>query len=755
MSLVRSTDIAMDRPASLPHDVEQALVEQRMALDHAGVGIALVRQRQVVSCNQRFADIFDHADAAAMVGVSTVTLYIDEADYHDLGVAAYPVMAGGQPYRAEHLMVRRGGVPFWAHLTGTLIDPADTQRGSVWIVEDIDEQRRASAALAEVREQYQIILDNAMVGIVVLRDRRVTHCNRAFEQLFGWGPGELDGRLSREWYLTDEEWEEGGRRCYEPFKRGEAFVGEMVLRHRDGHPIVCEVRSKAVDSSRLELGSIWITMDITARKRAEQALREAQTDLERQVRERTEQLHRTVKALEQKVQEQEAADARIQRLAHYDALTGLPNRSLLEDRCRHLIHAAERHGQSVAVMFIDLDHFKTVNDSLGHRVGDAVLVALAQRLRQEVRAQDTVARLGGDEFVLLLPETDADGAACVAQKIVAAAQEPFQAYGHELTVTPSVGIALYPRDGVDLDALARAADVAMYRAKEDGRNTWRFFTAELQAHSDRALMVSNALRRALERDQFSLAFQPQMDLDSGRIVGAEALLRWQHPDLGWVSPAEFIPIAESNGLILPIGEWVLDQAARQIAAWDRAGLAPITLAVNVSSVQLRQADLPLQVRRALERSGVGLDRLEVELTEGAAMRDPQGATAVMNALYEQGTELSMDDFGTGYSSLAYLKRFPIAKLKIDRSFVRDVMTDPGDRAIVHAIISMASSLGMRTVAEGVETQEQLDFLRERGCHAMQGYLLSRPLAAPQFEAFLRDRAEAQAPAQVGWNASRT
>ena len=425
MALARTPARATHRPASLPHDVEQALVEQRMALDHAGVGIALVRQRRVVSCNQRFAEIFDHADAAAMVGVSTVTMYVDDADYHDLGVAAYPVMASGQPYRAEHLMVRRGGVPFWAHLTGTLIDPSDTLRGSVWIVEDIDEQRRAREALAEVREQHQIILDNAMVGIVVLRERRVTHCNRAFEQLFGWGPGELTGRLSREWYLTDEEWEEGGRRCYEPFKRGEAFVGEMVLRHRDGHPIVCEVRSKAIDPNRLELGSIWITMDITARKRAEDGLREAQADLERQVRERTEQLHRTVKALEQKVREQEAADARIQRLAHYDALTGLPNRSLLEDRCRHLIHAAGRHGQSVAVMFIDLDHFKTVNDSLGHRVGDAVLVSLAQRLRKEVRAQDTVARLGGDEFVLLLPETDADGAACVAQKIVAAAQEPF------------------------------------------------------------------------------------------------------------------------------------------------------------------------------------------------------------------------------------------------------------------------------------------------------------------------------------------
>jgi EAL domain-containing protein (putative c-di-GMP-specific phosphodiesterase class I) len=366
-----------------------------------------------------------------------------------------------------------------------------------------------------------------------------------------------------------------------------------------------------------------------------------------------------------------------------------------------------------------------------------------------VRTEDTVSRLGGDEFVLLLPDTDAEGAAAVARKVLAVAQVPFNVEGHELTITPSAGIALAPRDGSDLEALSRAADTAMYRAKAGGRNTWRFYTAELQAQSDRALLLSNALRRAIERDQLSLVYQPQMELAQwphGRIVGAEALLRWQHPELGAVSPAEFIPLAESTGLILPIGQWVLEQAARQIAAWDRDGLPALTVAVNVSSVQLRQSDFPALVRRTVDAAGIGIERLEVELTEGAAMQDPQAAIAMMNTLYESGTELSIDDFGTGYSSLAYLKNFPVGKLKIDRSFVRDIGSDIGDRTIVEAIIRMAASLGMRTVAEGVETEEQLTLLRERGCHSMQGWLLSKPLAAPDFARFVGERtAPARAP----------
>jgi diguanylate cyclase (GGDEF)-like protein/PAS domain S-box-containing protein len=734
----RDSSLAPLLPGEPPAGAPDAL----SVIEQAGLGICLIQGRRVVSCNQRFADLYGFEQPDEAVGVYTRELYGNADDFHALGGVAYQVMAQGEPYRIELPQRRRNGNLFWARLTGTLLDPDDASRGAVWVIDDIDARKSAERALATVREQHQLILDNVLVGVVFLRERRVTQCNRAFEQLLGWRPGELDGRSSREWYFSDEAWAQAGVRCYGPFSQGRAFESEMTLRHRDGHAIECEVRAQAIDPRQPEAGSIWITLDITARKTAEQALRDTQADLERQVRDRTEDLKATVLALEQKVQEQNAAEARIQRLAHYDALTGLPNRTLLADRAHQALTAAQRSARSVAVMFLDLDHFKAVNDSLGHRVGDAVLVELAQRLRRVVRARDTVSRLGGDEFVLLLPETDAKGAAELAQRVIAAAQVPFNVEGHELTITPSAGIAVSPGDGIDLEALSRAADTAMYRAKAEGRNTWRFYTTELQAQSDRALLLSNALRRAIERNQLSLVYQPQLRLEDGLggpIAGAEALLRWQHPELGAVSPVEFIPLAESTGLILPIGQWVLHQVAQQMAAWDRDGLPPLKVAVNVSSVQLRQADLPSLVRRTVESAGVGMERLEVELTEGAAMQDPQGAITVMNALYEQGTELSIDDFGTGYSSLAYLKNFPVGKLKIDRSFVRDIESDAGDRAIVEAIIRMATSLGMLTVAEGVETEAQLAFLRERGCFGMQGWLLSKPLTAPDFARFVRAR----------------
>ncbi len=708
-------------------------------LEALGMGIVLVRRRRVESCNQRFAEMYGYHDPSAVQGLYTREFYANADDFNALGGLAYPVMSRGEPYRIELPQRRANGEQFWARLTGTLLDASEPALGAVWVVEDIDAHKTAEAALATVREQHALILDNVLVGVVFVRDHCVTQCNRAFEQLLGWAPGELDGCSSREWYFSDADWHAASERCHEPFSQGRAFEGEMTLRHRRGHAVECEVRAKALDPRRPEAGAIWITLDITARKAAERALRETQASLERQVRERTEALKRTVKALQLKVSEQKQAEARIQRLAHYDPLTGLPNRALLEDRARGVLAATRRSQRPAALIFLDLDHFKAVNDSLGHRVGDAVLVELAQRLLGAVRAQDTVARLGGDEFVLLLPDTDAAGAATLATKLIAVAQVPFNADGHELTVTPSAGIALAPRDGLDLDALSRAADAAMYRAKAEGRNTWRFYTAELQAQSDRTLLVSNALRRAVERRQLSLVYQPQLELESGRIIGAEALLRWNHPQLGPVSPAEFIPVAEASGLILAIGHWVLGEATRQLAAWDREGLPPLKLAVNVSSVQLRQPDLPAIVKRTVQDAGLGMHRLELELTEGAAMQDPQGAISILNALYENGTELSIDDFGTGYSSLAYLKNFPVGKLKIDRSFVRDIETDPGDRAIVEAIIRMATSLGMLTVAEGVETEAQLAYLRERGCYGMQGWLLAQPLAADDFARFVRER----------------
>ena len=442
--------------------------------------------------------------------------------------------------------------------------------------------------------------------------------------------------------------------------------------------------------------------------------------------------------LSRDITQNKQAEAQIRLLAHYDALTGLPNRALLAARCKQALSLAQRNHTSLAIMFLDLDHFKNINDALGHQVGDELLVALANRLNATVREQDTVSRLGGDEFILVCPDTNAAGAAHLADKLLSSALRPFELGHHELVVTPSIGIALYPDDGADFETLSRCADAAMYKAKQDGRNSYRFFTAAMQARSDRTLMLENALRRALERGQMSLVYQPQVSLESGGLVGAEALLRWNHPELGAVSPAEFIPVAEVTGLILPIGEWVMRTAVAQLKAWMAQGMPPITLAVNLSSVQFRHADLPELVTTILQEAQLPAGLLELELTEGVAMNDPLGAIAIMNNLHERGVRMSIDDFGTGYSSLSYLKKFQVYKVKIDQTFVRDITDDPDDKAIVGAIISMATSLGMQTIAEGVETAGQLEFLKAKACTEAQGYFFSRPLPPAQLLDFWRE-----------------
>ena len=431
-----------------------------------------------------------------------------------------------------------------------------------------------------------------------------------------------------------------------------------------------------------------------------------------------------------------ASEARIQQLAYFDALTGLPNRLLLNDRVTHALSLAQRNNAPLAVLLLDLDQFKNVNDSLGHRIGDALLVELAQRLSLAVREEDTVCRLGGDEFLLLLPGTDASAAAHVAEKLLELLSQPCQLEQHELVVTPSIGIALYPGDGEDFEALSKCADVAMYRAKHEGRHCFRFFTPEMQQRSIRALLLENALRHALKRGQLSLQYQPQWSLQSGRIIGVEALLRWQHPELGLVAPAEFIPIAESSGQIIAIGEWVLRQAVGQLKHWLDQGLAPMLMAVNLSAVQFRHPHLPELVTQILAQAQVPAHWLELELTEGVTMDNALAAISVMDDLHARGVSMAIDDFGTGYSSLGHLKRFKISKLKIDQSFVRDIAVDADDRAIVTAIISLASSLGMKTIAEGVETDDQRIFLRDQGCDQMQGFYLSCPLPAHEVEALL-------------------
>jgi len=443
-------------------------------------------------------------------------------------------------------------------------------------------------------------------------------------------------------------------------------------------------------------------------------------------------------AIKEDITEKKLAEARIQQLAYYDLLTGLPNQTLLKERVGLAMQIAQRSSTQLAVLFLDLDHFKNVNDTLGHRIGDELLILLANRLKSLVRDEDTLSRLGGDEFILVLPGTDADGAAHVAKKVLETVAQTCLIGQYELVVTPSIGISIYPDDGADFDKLYQNADVAMYRAKQDGRNSFRFFTSEMQARAARCLQLENALRHALARNQFELYYQPQISMQDGRVVGVEALLRWNHPELGAVSPAEFIPVAEDSGLILPIGEWVLRSAALQAKNWMDRGLKPFTIAVNLSAVQFRHAHLSELVMKILDETGLPPQYIELELTESVAMDAPLAAIAVMDDLHACGIRMSIDDFGTGYSSLSYLRKFKVHKLKIDQSFIRDISEDPESRAIVTAIITLASSMGFQTIAEGVETAGQLAFLRLQGCHEVQGYYFSHPLAAAQLEIYLRE-----------------
>lgn len=428
------------------------------------------------------------------------------------------------------------------------------------------------------------------------------------------------------------------------------------------------------------------------------------------------------------------AEERLVELAHFDQLTGLPNRTLFQDRLRQALPQASRMGKLVALLFLDLDRFKLVNDSLGHTVGDLLLKEAAGRLTRCVRKSDTVARLGGDEFTVLLTNvTSVHDAAKVAQKILDDFSRPFGLQGPELFVTPSIGITLYPFDGDDIDLLLKNADTAMYRAKQMGRNNYQFYSADMNTATIAQLTLESSLRYALKREEFLIHYQPQVDLKSGQIISVEALLRWQHPSLGLIGPQEFIPIAEETGLIVPIGEWVLRTACAQAAVWQKADLPPIRMVVNLSIRQFKQPQLIENVERILRETGLGPERLGLELTESMLMENEERTVSVLSQMNKLGIQISIDDFGTGYSSLRYLKCFPVHILKIDQSFVREIETNPTDAAIVSSIIMLARNLGLKVVAEGVESVAQLEFLRANGCDGMQGYYFSRPLAAEAFE----------------------
>ncbi|TJZ78970.1 bifunctional diguanylate cyclase/phosphodiesterase [Chitiniphilus eburneus] len=568
------------------------------------------------------------------------------------------------------------------------------------VVRDISERRMAEEAIVKSEQQLRLALEASNTGLfdMPLESRRTAVTSPEYDRLLGYEPGEL--------IETFEKWKsqlhpsdrENVMRAVRDYYTGAAhqLVIEYRRKRKDGEFHWYQTRGRFIDFDEQQRPNrlIGTVTDITERKEAQD---------------------------------------RITELANFDTVTGLANRNLLRDELKLSVAAAERYHRRLAVLFLDLDRFKTINDSLGHAAGDQVLMQVAERLRGIVGRTDILARLGGDEFVVVLSEIqDAMQAGQIAERILESFSEPFELEAGGFASSTSIGIALYPDDGDDSETLIRNADVAMYQAKANGRNNYQYFTADLNVLASERLVLETSMRQALVNNEFTLFYQPQAGLADGGVIGAEALIRWRHPEHGLIPPGKFIPVAEESRLIVPIGNWVLREACRQAAEWQAAGLPPLTIAVNLSPLQLHQANLLEIVADALAASGLDAQYLELEVTESVVMQEVEHVMAMLHGLKRLGVKLSIDDFGTGYSSLSYLKRFAFDKLKVDQSFVRDLTTDPNDAAIVLAIIGLGKTLGMSVLAEGVETAEQLAFLQSADIDAIQGFFFSRPIPAEEF-----------------------
>ncbi|HEY9068255.1 MAG TPA: EAL domain-containing protein [Burkholderiaceae bacterium] len=513
------------------------------------------------------------------------------------------------------------------------------------------------------------------------------------------------------------------------------------VRHAAGHDLWIHDSMRLLsqsDSGRYDL--VGAIVDITERKLAESELRRHRDHLQDLVREQTADLVAAKDAAERALREAKQAEEHIRFLALNDALTGLPNRVLLLERLEQAMRQCERSGKKLALMFIDLDRFKNINDSLGHSVGDRLLCEVSRRFVSCVRQSDTVSRQGGDEFVILLTQIDStELVAQIANQLLSVVAEPYAVDDYELSVTHSIGIIVYPDDATEVDDLMRKADAAMYRAKELGRNNFQFYAQDMGASALSRLSLENDLRRAVDRDEFRLVYQPKISLATGRIVGLEALIRWHHPERGVLLPKQFIPLAEENGQIVGIGKWALHTACLQAQAWRARGLIAGTMAVNLSAIQLRRKGFPDEVLGVLRETGLPGHGLMLELTESTLMHDTDNTVSALRILREHGVKLAIDDFGTHYSSLSYLKRFPVDSLKIDGSFVSDIHTDADAAAITRAIISMGHSLRLTVIAEGVETQEQCRFLEQLECDEVQGHYLGAPIYADAMQALLQQQ----------------
>ena len=719
-SAVRGPDGAIWHFISVVQDIserkraEEALreneVQLRAMFEQAAVGITMsTLDLDYVQVNDKFCDIVGYSrEELLRMSVRDVNLpeNMDDAVGYRRKLFAGEI----QSTVREKPLRRKDGSAVWVSLVTSVIrDDQGNPKHFISVVQDISQRKRAEAALMESEEQFRQLAGNIpqVFWIGDVAQKQTIYVSPASERMLGLRPEELSGsprKLVRAVHPDDRA------RVYRA--RRSAISGQYDETYRvirpDGSTRWVHDRAFPVrDASGAIYRIAGIAEDITERKEAEEQLLQ---------------------------------------LAHYDVLTSLPNRVLFYDRLKQALAQAKRNQWITGVMFIDLDRFKNVNDTLGHVTGDKLLQQVSGRLTRAVRTGDTVGRLGGDEFAVVLSNlSSTQDASLVAQKIMAAFNEPFQLDGSEIYITVSIGITLYPNDSTDQDTLIKNADSAMYRAKDVGRNGYQFYTPAMNARSLEMLSLESSLRRALDRNEFLFYYQPKASIATGEITGLEALLRWRHPVRGLVSPADFIPLMEETGLIVQAGSWILNTVCSQIAEWQRAGIKPVPIAVNLSARQFLARDLGPGIKRVLEEYQIDPALIELEITESSLMVNTEEAARTLEYLKSLGVGLAIDDFGTGYSSFGYLKRFPLDALKLDRSFVRDITTDADDATITRAVISMAHSLGLTIVAEGVETEAQLAFLADYGCDQVQGYYFARPMGAEECSTWLREQRRLQRP----------